>query len=67
MKRFWYILFLFLLAFVAVACGGTTNAPLVEEVAAESEAVASNPVNTNDLTLIGETGRPQFLNAFASW
>jgi hypothetical protein len=69
MKRFWYPLFLLFITFLAVACGGTTSSSPVEETAVSGEADTAvvNTANTNDLTLIGETGRPQLLNAYASW
>ncbi|MEM7333750.1 MAG: hypothetical protein AAF490_16805 [Chloroflexota bacterium] len=66
--------------FALAACGGQTAVEVEaepevssaveetvveeEEVVVEAAAVAHDPF---DLTLIGNTGRPQFLNAYASW
>ena len=59
---------------ILAACAPTTApvAPaVIEEPVIESEPeiveAESAAIDTSDLTLIGNTGRPQFLNSFASW
>lgn len=70
MKRIW-VLWAALLAtavFLA-ACSAATN----DRTAEVETAVAALPTATGasvaitDLSQIGATGRPQFLNAYASW
>ncbi|KAA3664715.1 MAG: hypothetical protein DWQ04_04290 [Chloroflexi bacterium] len=51
-----------ILMFLA-ACS-PAGTPIAEKV---PEIVAEPTIDTSDLTLIGNTGRPQLLNAFASW
>ena len=79
MKRIWPIfIFLCSTAVLLAACSGSQVADeviLAGEVetavdpapAADEAELVSDPIDTTDLTLIGETGRPQFLNAYASW
>ncbi|MBK8906154.1 MAG: hypothetical protein IPM53_33555 [Anaerolineaceae bacterium] len=49
----------------------TAMATATTMAAATTTAVPTEPTtnttNPNDLDLIGQTGRPQFLNAYASW
>lgn len=78
MKRVLSILFFLLAGLLILAgCGGgeTAVSPVVEpEVetnavseAPPSEPAAGTPHDKYNLSLIGNTGRPQFLNAYASW
>ncbi|GJM41826.1 MAG: hypothetical protein DHS20C20_21080 [Ardenticatenaceae bacterium] len=78
MKR---LLILFLLlgstAVFFVACSDNQAAEAVVPTEAASAAPTIPPtptdlpeeagIDTSDLTLIGQTGRPQLLNAYASW
>ena len=79
MKRFLWLL----VGFLLVACSGPAAAPanvagelVVEEAAAGEAAAPHNPAPTTapgalypyqDLTLVGSTGRPQFINAYVNW
>ncbi len=81
MKRFFSLCLILITAvFALAACGGETavnvevepevssapeEAEVVEEVVVEEAAIVEH--DPNDLTLIGNTGRPQFLNVYASW
>jgi hypothetical protein len=62
--------------FLILAACAPTAAPVEPATAVEEPVVESEPeaveveqaaIDTSDLTLIGNTGRPQFLNSFASW
>lgn len=67
MKRIWT--FLFLLGCTAVfliACNSNQAAEAETPVQMQNTA-DRNSTTTIDFSLIGETGRPQFLNAYASW
>ncbi|MCB8962746.1 MAG: hypothetical protein H6651_20700 [Ardenticatenales bacterium] len=72
----WRLLIFALLALLAlVACGSESGAVL--GVAAAEEADEANdfvpqldpqrPYPAPDLALVGNTGRPQFLNSYADW
>ena len=77
MKRWLLLTFSLLVLLLLAACaGGTDVAP--EEIAAAEEVAgpATNfepqldpqrPYSNNDLSLIGNNGRPQFLNSYADW
>lgn len=77
MKRLFYLLLLLLSSAVVLAgCGGGAAAPepevaaepVSEESVVESGDTAVVPEhNKYNLSLIGNTGRPQFLNAYATW
>ena len=77
MKRIWTLFILLgTTAVFLAACGGSQiveNVALAEDVATAVDTAVtadepvSSPIDTADLMLIGETGRPQFLNAYASW
>ena len=81
MKRILTLLILFCSTAVFLfGCSGAQGSeeavaePSVEDVvetaveeAPEEVPVEAEPIDTSDLTLIGTTGRPQFLNAYASW
>ena len=83
MKKFWILwsfLCSILILSALAACGqtepaaeasGLTDVPVAAEPSSSSaetdSVVSSSAIDTSDLTLIGETGRPQFLNAYASW
>ena len=67
-----------LMGLLLVACGGSvaeeaTVPPSTADEAATAVSTESGPVNPNrryavpDLTLVANTGRPQFLNSFANW
>lgn len=45
----------------------TATEVAIEEEAAADTAVSTSPHDPTNLTLIGSTGRPQFLNTYASW
>jgi hypothetical protein len=65
MKRL-LILCLGLFAVLSLAaCGGESAA----EPAMSQSVSTVDPaeVDSTDLTLVGKTGRPQFLNSFATW
>lgn len=75
MKRIWtFFLFLASTAVFLIACGSSqapenptpTAAPAAAATVVPNEP-ATSAVNPSDLSLIGQTGRPQFLNAYASW
>ena len=74
MKRVWTLLFLLVsTAVFLTACSNQapenvapTMQPTVAATAVPNEPTTSAPAG-NDLSLIGQTGRPQFLNAYASW
>ncbi|MCB0028452.1 MAG: hypothetical protein KDE28_11130 [Anaerolineales bacterium] len=71
----WRLLIFALLALLAlVACGGQSG--VVLETAAEEADEANDfvpqldpqrPYPAPDLALVGNTGRPQFLNSYADW
>ena len=73
MKQIWTLLILLCSTAVLLAACGRSQ--VIEDVALADVAdpapvvdePANNPIDTTDLTLIGRTGRPQFLNAYASW
>lgn len=75
MKRFWTLLMLLCsTAVFLMACSDNQAAEAVVPTDAPGTAVgftpeanqtASGPIT--DLSLIGQTGRPQLLNAYASW
>ncbi|MCA9954792.1 MAG: hypothetical protein KC434_08750 [Anaerolineales bacterium] len=75
MKRVWTLLLLLVgTAVFLTACRSNqapesvapTMQPTVAATAVPNELATSAPAG-NDLSLIGQTGRPQFLNAYASW
>ncbi len=75
MKRIWtFLLFLASTAVFLIACSsnqapGTAAATEPSTTAATAVSDESTPSTTSDgnLSLIGQTGRAQFLNAYASW
>jgi len=82
MKKIWIPLLL-LGTILLAACGGQSSAPPTATgapaAAAANTAVPPNPQPTGDvpaaisshdpedLALIGNTGKPQFINIYASW
>lgn len=67
MKRL-LILCVGLLAVLSLAaCGGAEPAVPAAEPPTPIPTVDPAEVDPNDFTLVGQTGRPQFLNAYASW
>ena len=80
MKRlFSFCLILLTAVFALSACGGETAVSVetepevssaVEETVVEEDEGVDVSTSSHDpynLSLIGNTGRPQFLNAYASW
>jgi PBP1b-binding outer membrane lipoprotein LpoB len=63
MKRTQNLIFLLIGILFLAAC--TENAALQSTV--ETAVTEPATVSPTSLTLIGETGRPQLLNAYASW
>ena len=72
MKRIWTLLFLLVsTAVFLAACTDNQAAEAVVPTEPPGTAVATHTPSPeaaqNDLSLIGQTGRPQLLNAYASW
>lgn len=71
MKRFLMFGLGLLMMLTLAACA--SSEPAAEIAAEPTASIAPIPtvdaaeVDANDLTLVGNTGRPQFLNAFATW
>ena len=74
MKQLRLLIFALLALLTLVACGGETG--VILEAAAEESSGAEEfvpqldpqrPYSTSDLSLVGNTGRPQFLNSYADW
>lgn len=70
MKRIWtFLLFLASTAVFLFACSSQAAEPITPTAAATAvpDAPTASPASDSDLSRIGQTGRPQFLNAYASW
>lgn len=79
-RLFSYVLILLTAVLILAGCGGggetavsepeappVAAEPKVEAVADAEEAEVAAEHDKYNLSLIGNTGRPQFLNAYASW
>ena len=64
------ILFVALLSLIGLlwlaACAQTETA-IVEDRPLNEETISNESSPPNDLSLVANTGRPQFLNVFANW
>ena len=72
MKRLLGWMVIALVGLIAAACASAPPAtPTLAEAEATPEAsplsVAASNQPTEDITLVGKTGRPQFLDSFAHW
>lgn len=72
MKRFWTLWILLCSTAVFLTACSTQTAEAVVPIAVQNTAVAPTPTTplpatSSELSLIGQTGRPQLLNAYASW
>ncbi|WP_420631403.1 hypothetical protein [Candidatus Leptofilum sp.] len=77
MKRLWTLLLLLCsTAVFLIACSDNQAAEAVVPTESPETATITVPptappeevsIDTSDLTLIGQTGRPQLLNVYASW
>jgi len=69
MKLILRILFLILLAFVAAACASSTT-PTAQPEAASTvppQATSDQGYVPSDVSMVANTGRPQFLDSYADW
>ncbi len=72
MKFIFRILFLSFLAVVAAACATTTSpTPTAQPDAAvaptEASVTSDQGYVPSDLSMVANTGRPQFLDSYADW
>ena len=73
MKRLIFLFYLLLSILLPAACTpaaaptAADNPQTTDTVDTSASAAVAAGIDTSDLTLIGQTGRPQFLNAYASW
>lgn len=63
------ILFLTLLAMVAAACATTAPTAQPEATSAPTQAAVTNAQGyvPSDVSIVANTGRPQFLDSYADW
>ncbi|MBI5667547.1 MAG: hypothetical protein HZC41_06025 [Chloroflexi bacterium] len=64
LQTVWRLLLIALVGLLA-ACGAATATPTVSPAPDTNAGASTQP--TEDITLVGQTGRPQFLDSFAHW
>ena len=64
MKRIVFFLLTAVTGLILLAACAPADSPAIEQ---EPETISEPTIDKSDLTMIGNTGRPQLLNAFASW
>jgi uncharacterized lipoprotein YajG len=67
MKLILRILFLSLLASVTAACAATSSTIPAAQPEATAVPTQPNSYVPSDVSLVANTGRPQFLDSYADW